>query len=65
MTINFDKVRARHIPDNAVLFESGDPGVVMDSGMWAHGYSVRGGTPFRTTDANVLIVGLNGRGQWR
>lgn len=64
MAINFNKVRANHPPDGAVLFESGDPGVIMDNGMWANGYSVRGGTPFRNTDANVRISGLNGRGQW-
>lgn len=65
MAINWNKVRSNTPPKGAVLFESGDPGVIMDNGMWANGYSVHGGTPFRSTGANVLIVGLNGRGQWR
>lgn len=52
-----------YVPKNAVLFKAGDPGVVMDQGMYARGYHVHN-KPWRNTQALVAIDGLNGNGKW-
>lgn len=64
MAIHWTKVRNSELSKGAVLFETGDPGVVMDNGMWARGYHVEKAGAFRGTSANINVRGLNGNGQW-
>ena len=64
MAINWKKVKAQRHDHPALLFESGNPGVVMDKGMWSRGYTVSP-NGFRNTDAKICVYGLNGNGNWK